>query len=338
LTDTVAAEGLIRLGRWNEAEAILARHATYDTVPLGALRAARAGAMVAARRGDRDRARTLLADASTQAADGMHLSYLDMGAADVHLLLGEWAEAAAAAERGWRANPTGVLLWSARFAMLSVEAAVEQALDAMAARRPIDLNGTIAHLQGRLDEVRNEVDERMEHRPGRDTMAHLAHATASLSRLTTSDPDAWAEAARQWSDLGDRWWTAVARLREAEAAASAGAASRAATALREAHRLAAELGAAPLLGEVEAVSRRTRISIDEPTRVNLDDASISRLGLTPREAEVLTLVSGGRTNRQIGEELFVSEKTAGVHVSNILRKLGVSSRVDAAAVAQRLGA
>jgi DNA-binding NarL/FixJ family response regulator len=51
----------------------------------------------------------------------------------------------------------------------------------------------------------------------------------------------------------------------------------------------------------------------------------------------LTLVAAGRTNRQIGEELFVSEKTASVHVSNILRKLGVTSRVDAAAVAQRLG-
>jgi len=54
-------------------------------------------------------------------------------------------------------------------------------------------------------------------------------------------------------------------------------------------------------------------------------------------AEVLALVAAGRTNRQIGEELFVSEKTASVHVSNILRKLGVTSRVDAAAVAQRLG-
>ena len=116
-----------------------------------------------------------------------------------------------------------------------------------------------------------------------------------------------------------------------------GTASRAATALRDAHRLAAELNAVPLLAEVAAVSRRTRISVDEPTRVDLDESSISQLGLTPREAEVLTLVSGGRTNRQIGEELFVSEKTAGVHVSNILRKLGVSSRVDAAAVAQRLG-
>jgi DNA-binding NarL/FixJ family response regulator len=69
----------------------------------------------------------------------------------------------------------------------------------------------------------------------------------------------------------------------------------------------------------------------------LDATSVDRLGLTPREVEVLTLVSAGHSNRQIGAELFVSEKTAGVHVSNILRKLGVTSRVDAAAVAQRLG-
>jgi DNA-binding NarL/FixJ family response regulator len=52
---------------------------------------------------------------------------------------------------------------------------------------------------------------------------------------------------------------------------------------------------------------------------------------------VLALMAAGRTNRQIGDELYVSDKTASVHVSNILRKLGVNSRVDAAAVAQRLG-
>ena len=59
--------------------------------------------------------------------------------------------------------------------------------------------------------------------------------------------------------------------------------------------------------------------------------------LTLREQQALQLITEGLTNRQIGEELFVSEKTASVHVSNILRKLGVASRFDAAAVAQRLG-
>ena len=72
-------------------------------------------------------------------------------------------------------------------------------------------------------------------------------------------------------------------------------------------------------------------------RVTLRGSSIDQLGLTAREAEVLVLVAAGRTNRQIGEELYISNKTASVHVSNILRKLGVTSRMDAAAIAQRLG-
>ena len=164
-----------------------------------------------------------------------------------------------------------------------------------------------------------------------------ASGESASGRLTTSDAGAWAEAVTRWSELGDRWATAVALAREAEAAAGAGAVDRAATALRRAHAIASELGAEPLRVEVEALAARTRISVDAPTRIDLDEASAERLGLTPREREVLGLVAAGRTNRQIGEQLYVSEKTASVHVSNILRKLGVNSRVDAAAVAQRLG-
>ena len=63
----------------------------------------------------------------------------------------------------------------------------------------------------------------------------------------------------------------------------------------------------------------------------------SRYGLTDRELTVLRLLAAGRTNAQIGAELYISPKTAGVHVSNILRKLGVSGRVQAAAVAERAG-
>jgi DNA-binding NarL/FixJ family response regulator len=59
--------------------------------------------------------------------------------------------------------------------------------------------------------------------------------------------------------------------------------------------------------------------------------------LTAREVEVLRLVAAGRTNRQIGEELFISESTAGVHVSRILAKFGVAGRVEAATMAARLG-
>jgi DNA-binding NarL/FixJ family response regulator len=64
---------------------------------------------------------------------------------------------------------------------------------------------------------------------------------------------------------------------------------------------------------------------------------MDRLGLTTREQEVLALVAEGRTNRQIADELFITEKTAGHHVSNVLGKLGAASRVEAAAMAHRAG-
>ena len=66
-------------------------------------------------------------------------------------------------------------------------------------------------------------------------------------------------------------------------------------------------------------------------------SAAAALGLTRRETEVLALVAEGRTNRQIGQELFITPKTAGLHVSRILAKLGVTGRVEAAAVAHRLG-
>ena len=69
----------------------------------------------------------------------------------------------------------------------------------------------------------------------------------------------------------------------------------------------------------------------------MPDDDAARLGLTPREREVLALVALGRTNRQIADALFISENTAGVHVSRILGKLDVTGRGEAAAVAYRLG-
>jgi len=335
--EALAAEGLIRLGRWPEAETVLARHNAVAAFPLSILRAAGAGAKLAARRGESDRARILLSTACAQTCDGVHQAFLDVTTADIHLILGEWAEAAVAAEQGWSSTPVTTVLWSARFAMLSVSAAVEQALDARARRESVAVDATIAELRERLDGVREAAGARTGERLALDTAAHLAHGVASLTRLADPDPGAWAEAAQRWRDLGDRWGVAVAQLREADAAAATGATAKAATALRNAHRNASEIGAAPILDQVVALSRRTRLHVDLPTRVVLDATSVDRLGLTARETEVLALVSAGHTNREIGAELFVSEKTASVHVSNILRKLGVTSRVDAAAVAQRLG-
>jgi DNA-binding NarL/FixJ family response regulator len=301
------------------------------------MRVAGVGAMLAARRGDTVEAGRLLAVASAQPVDGWHRTTLDITIAGVRLVLGEWAEASAAAERGWDGVPADVVLWSARFAMASVGAEVERALDAVAVQQPIELTAIVDRLRRRVDSVATAVESTPPARASLDTAANLAQAHASLTRLTSPDPDAWSTAAQRWNDLGDQWWVAVATFHEAEAAAATGAVDRAAATLREAHRRASEMGAAPLVAKIEALSRRTRLSVEAPVRVVLDDTSVHKLGLTTREAEVLGLVAAGLTNRQIGTELFISEKTASVHVSNILRKLGVTSRVDAAAVAQRLG-
>lgn len=334
--DSLAADALVRLGRWSEVTGLLARHPLPDTLPVGRLQLARVRAVLAARRGDADEALAQLAVAHRLPIDGWHDVLRDAATADVHVTVGNWDEALRAGERGWLATCDGAALWAARFAMFTAVAEVERTLDQRARREPVDVDAVVARLQHRLARAR-DLAARVPGGAQRDTAAHIAHAAASVTRLGVSDATAWSEAAACWSGLGDRWATAVALAREAEAAATAGAADRAASALRRAHAIATELGASPLVTEIDAISTRTRISLDAPTRVALDESSAERLGLTPREAEVLSLVAAGRTNRQIGGELFVSDKTASVHVSNILRKLGVNSRVDAAAVAQRLG-
>ncbi len=189
--DALAAEALIGIGQWAEAATVLARHPIANTLPVGLLRVARSEAMLAARRGETDRALTQLIEASAQPVDGFHQSVLDATAADVHLALGNWPESAAAAERGWESTQATSALWAARFAMFSVAATVERSLDDLAGRERIDLADTISRLQQQIDAARSFA-ERSTNRPQCDAAAHLAHAAASLTRLTAPDPDAWA--------------------------------------------------------------------------------------------------------------------------------------------------
>jgi DNA-binding NarL/FixJ family response regulator len=111
----------------------------------------------------------------------------------------------------------------------------------------------------------------------------------------------------------------------------------AAAALGEAADIAASLRAPLLAAEVEGLARRARIRLGAEVAVAPERSALDRLGLTAREHTVLGLVAEGHTNREIGEALFISEKTASVHVSRILAKLGVRSRVEAATAAHRLG-
>jgi DNA-binding CsgD family transcriptional regulator len=171
----------------------------------------------------------------------------------------------------------------------------------------------------------------------------LLLAQAEQSRLEgRSDPERWRAAAGAWERLEYPFEAAYARFRQAEALlAEGGSRPQAEQVLRRAHRTTVALGAEPLRREVELLAQRGRLSLQEQvdTVAECDgpDSPAASLGLTRREAEVLALVAAGRTNRQIGQELFITPKTASVHVSRILAKLGVAGRGEAAAVAHRLG-
>jgi DNA-binding CsgD family transcriptional regulator len=171
--------------------------------------------------------------------------------------------------------------------------------------------------------------------PTPPTLAYRALAAGESARIAGRDAN-WAEAIEAARSAEDPYLIAYALLRQAEVACEAADREAAAPAAQEAARLAAEIGAAPLLADVRALARRARLRIeaDEPARAG---TGIDAFGLTQREREVLELLADGRSNPQIAEELFISRKTASVHVSNILGKLGVASRGEAAAVAHRLG-
>jgi DNA-binding CsgD family transcriptional regulator len=100
----------------------------------------------------------------------------------------------------------------------------------------------------------------------------------------------------------------------------------------------AALAAADIAPPLPDAGRGTSPRRDRSPRASMDDSdrrTAASFGLSPREQGVLAEIVAGRTNREIGERLFISEKTVGVHVSNILAKLGVGGRVEAATVALR---
>ena len=160
---------------------------------------------------------------------------------------------------------------------------------------------------------------------------------AERSRLSgAGDPTAWQAAADAWAALGCPHRAGYAGWRHAEARLLAGEPPAAvADTIRSA--AAAAAGHAPLLAAIRALADRARIPLDAPSMPAEPHREPAPYGLTDRELLVLRLVAAGRSNPEIGAELFISGKTASVHVSNILRKLGVSTRVQAAALAERAG-
>jgi DNA-binding CsgD family transcriptional regulator len=148
---------------------------------------------------------------------------------------------------------------------------------------------------------------------------------------------AWDEAAAAWAEVSEPYPRARSLLHAAEVAVACGDRDGAEESLRQAAVLAARLGAAPLSEEIAILARRARIRVPGAAGdAAADQDNRAGLGLTGRELDVLRLVAAGRSNREIAAELFISPKTASVHVSNILGKLGAASRGEAAAKAHAL--
>ncbi len=170
--------------------------------------------------------------------------------------------------------------------------------------------------------------------------AERASWDAERTRMAgASDPDTWDAAAKAWQGLGCPHRAGYAWWRQAQARLDAGQPATAAAAALRAAAVAAD-GHAPLLAQVRALAQRARVPLRVSAAIPGTRPSAktpSPYGLTGRELVVLRLLAAGRTNAQIGAELYISPKTAGVHVSSILRKLGVSGRVQAAALAERAG-
>jgi len=234
-----------------------------------------------------------------------------------------------------------------------LRAATDRAERARALRRPTDI--AAAEADGAV--VRERVEALWAATPPSIASArgYQALCVAEAGRLAAAtDPAAWRAAADAWAVLPMPQLLAYSRFREAEAWLIQGSRGEAEAALGVAVDLARALGAVPLLAAMDGLARRARLTVPSAA-IALDSAGTADrtatapdlaasvpdappdLGLSKRELEVLALVAAGRTNGQIAHELFISPKTASVHVTHILDKLGVSSRIQAAMIAARAG-
>ncbi|CAL9664621.1 HTH-type transcriptional regulator MalT [Streptomyces sp. enrichment culture] len=221
---------------------------------------------------------------------------------------------------------------SVRLAALALTAVADRAVelrlagDEAGARR---WAGTGVELTELARSVARQGEEGIPHGP--EGMAWLARAEAECARAGSgADPAGWERAVAAFTGLGDVYETARCRLGHAEALLAVERREEAAAAARAARETAVALGAAGLSERVDALVRRGRLA-DRPS------GAAGASPLTARERDVLGLLALGRSNRQIGEELFITGKTASVHVSNILAKLGAASRTEAVAIAHRRG-
>jgi len=341
------ALAFLRLGRWGEARDMLERARRYDLAGVPQIFAEERLAILDVGQGRHSAAAARIARVRPtidRAVEAQLIAPLAEAAAELALWqarpLDARAEIAAAFER-LAADNSGYISRLGPLFGLGLRAEVELSAVARARHDAAAVSTSLAIADRYLHDLRalrDAASEGLPHFVGQ-AEAWLSASLAERSRLDgQNDPDAWQAAADAFGRIPMAYPRAYALWRQAEAML-AGSRNRTAPAgpLRDAQAISLELGAEPLLAEIRALAARARIELDvqAPAR-EPDTGEVDRFGLTAREVEVLLLVAGGRTNREIAERLFITEGTAGTHVSNILSKLGVRGRTEAAALAHRL--
>ena len=342
-----AAKAQLALGRWDDAERTTAEGLRRGSAGRAALWLSINRGRVLLGRGRFDEASAVLERArelDTELGETEFRSALLAAITELAVWRGDptvaWPVIAEGLARV-RADelPDPSLAW---LAALGLRAEADLAATARARRDDAALARALAH----GEQIAAVVERGLSAAPeiSRDTgrgVALAALIAAERARLVGRDTaEAWVAVADAWSLAGRPFPTAYARFREAEAHLAARERPAAAAAARAGYELAVRLGAAPLRAEIERLARLGRLDLGDEAVATTAPALVdpaASFGFTARESEVLQLVAGGWSNQQIADALFISRKTASVHVSNILGKLGVDSRVEAAAVAHRIG-
>ncbi|MEG3629120.1 helix-turn-helix transcriptional regulator [Streptomyces poriticola] len=328
------AESLISLGRWDEALQAADRAGTSRAAQSRSGACAKS-TWIALGRGDVSEAARQLAEARAVHGphDPMPQYRVPLAALTLSIAAAEGRLDDARAELG-RALDAGFPPGTQRYAWPLLVAAAETEADALG--RPGAEQGR-AEVLDRLREAAHSLTTGVPL-----WLAHDRWVRAELRRAEGRDtPELWSEAVTAFEALERPYELARVRFRLAASLLAAGAEQdrdRATELLRLAHAVAGHLGARPLATAATRLAQRARLPLHTgpaPTAAPADPAEA--LGLTGRERDVLRLVADGHTNRRIAEELFISPKTASVHVSNILAKLGVAGRGEAAAMAHRMG-
>ncbi|MEU8214122.1 LuxR C-terminal-related transcriptional regulator, partial [Micromonospora sp. NPDC049044] len=335
----VAINGLFRVGQWAEAEKVVAAALRHRPSGADAVELLLARCRLSVGYGDIDAASRDLDAVATLLAGGgaRHVIPLLTLRAGLAMWEGRHDVARLAVQRGLTESRSddvtilSALVWHGLRAEAEAHASRTVAVDPTVVRRLRDVTDRVARKSvGAAGPVRSVVD------------GFLALCAAEVSRLDSSDPDLWAASVAEWDRRHHPYPAAYSRLRQAEALLARR--SRLATAgklLREAYQVAQGLGAVPLTSEIRELAGRARVPLEEhealsATRAAPTEASDDELALlTAREREVLALVAEGLTNKEIGQRLFISERTIGVHVSHIFDKLQVRTRVQASAIQLR---